>query len=87
MVALVLYSTQVSNYKIIPPELRCHKQMIIPLTSLSLFRSQFYTGQTWIGLVIKATYSFFGVEHNDKNLTASATAQTQSGQRQVQGEA
>ncbi len=63
--------------------------MIIPLTLLSLFRSQFYTGQTWIGLVIKATYSFFGVEHNDKNLTASATAtaQTQSGQRQVQGEA
>eukprot|EP00984_Skeletonema_dohrnii_P012274 scaffold4963_cov115-Skeletonema_dohrnii-CCMP3373.AAC.4 len=41
----------------------------------------FYTGQTWIGLVIKATYSFFGVEPDDKNLTSSATAQTQGGQQ------
>ena len=40
----------------------------------------FYTGQTWIGLVIKATYSFFGIEH-DENSTSDATAEIRSGQQ------
>jgi hypothetical protein len=47
----------------------------------------FYTGQTWIGLIIKATYSFFGVEPQDKvstPSTPSATGQTHLG-RQGQG--
>jgi uncharacterized membrane protein YecN with MAPEG domain len=48
----------------------------------------FYTGQTWIGLLIKVTYSFFGIEPQDNASTPSnpsATGQTHLG-RQGRGE-
>jgi uncharacterized membrane protein YecN with MAPEG domain len=48
----------------------------------------FYTGQTWIGLIIKVTYSFFGIEPQDNASTPpnpSAAGQNHLG-RQGRGE-
>jgi hypothetical protein len=40
----------------------------------------FYTGQAWIGLIIKVTYSFFGVEPQN-NASTPSTPQTHLGRQ------
>lgn len=50
--------------------------------TLSFLTSNSISGQTWIGLIVKATYSFFGVEPDDKVSTPGTAAG--SGQDQVE---
>ena len=52
------------------------------MINLTFLTSNSISGQTSIGLIVKATYSFFGVEPDDKVSTPGTAAE--SGQDQVE---